>query len=92
MTSTGRTKNLFSNHEVAVVHVHLYGLWLYGVCKARPTAAAVVLEVRVKDGVSTALAGIDACFLIERVSTGEGSFSSFLVSNILFNIETLLSL
>ena len=64
VTSTGRTKDLFSNHEVAVVHVHLYGLWLDWMGKARPSAAAVVLEVRVKNWVSTTFTGVNPCFFV----------------------------
>ena len=64
VSSTGSTKDLFSNHKVAVVHVHIYGLWTDGMGKARPTAAAVVFEVRVKNWASTAFAGIHACFFV----------------------------
>ncbi len=78
VTSAGSTKDLFSDHEVAVVHVYFYGLWPYGMGKTRPTAAAVVFEVRVENWVSTAFARVDACFLIERIGTSKGSFGSFL--------------
>jgi hypothetical protein len=50
--------------------------------KARPTAAAVVFEVRVENWVSTAFAGVDAGFLIERIGTSEGSFGSFLAQDL----------
>ena len=64
VTSTGSTKDLFSNHEVAVVHVYVNGLWTDGVGKTRPSAAAVVFEVRMKNWASTAFAGIDAHFFV----------------------------
>ena len=64
VTSTGRTKDLFSDHEVAVVHVYVNGLWPDGVGKARPSTAAVVFKVRVKNWASTAFAGIDARFFV----------------------------
>ena len=38
---------------MAVVHVHFYGLWLDGMGKARPTAAAVVLEIGMENGIAT---------------------------------------
>ena len=64
VASTGSTKDLFSNHEVAVVHVHIYGLRTYGMGKARPSTAAVVFEVRVKNWASTTFAGIHARFFV----------------------------
>ena len=67
---------------MAVVHVHFYGLWLDGMGKARPTAAAVVLEIRVEYRVATAFAGIDAGLLIERVGACKGSFRAFLAQDL----------
>ena len=82
VSSTGSTKDLFANHEVAVVHLDLNRFGADGLGEAWPTAAAVVLEVGVKNGVATALAGIDACFLIERIGTGKWSFRSFLAQDL----------
>ncbi len=82
MSPTGSTKDFFSNHEVAVVHLDINGFWSDGLGETRPSAAAIVLEVGVKNGVATALAGIDACFLIERIGTSEGSFCSFLAQDL----------
>ena len=67
---------------MAVVHVHFYGLWLDWVGKAWPSAAAVVFEVGVENRTAAALAGIDACFLIERVGSGEGSFRPFFAQDL----------
>ena len=83
VSSTGSTKDLFANHEVAVVHLDLNRFGADGLGEAWPTAATVVLEVGVKNGVATALTGVDACFLIERVDTGEGSFCSFLAQDLI---------
>ena len=64
VTSTGSTKDLFSDHEVAVVQMYVNGLWTYGMGKTRPSTAAVVFEVGVKNWASTAFAGIYACFFV----------------------------
>ena len=62
---------------MTVVHVHFYGLGLDWVGKARPSAATIVFEVGVENRTAAAIAGINACFLSERVITGERSFRSF---------------
>jgi len=83
MTTTVGTKDFFANHEVAVIHMHLNGLGLDGSSKARPPASAIVFGLGVEDGIATTLAGVDACFLVKGVPTGEGPFCAFLAQNLI---------